>query len=161
MKKRSPAPNPSKRMNRNPESVSRTLDRIAELVPKLVREAFEAHAYGFNRKDRRSIHADNQNQERVHTSGLADPTGTVALEQERARRKTQEAFGDIEKAEDLLQRAYSTLGKVFKTPEFEPLRESLRAGDRVPHNVKRDLEERERYLSKALAEVRGLIRRAG
>lgn len=141
--------------------VSKGLDRIAELVPKLIREASEAYAYGFDRKDRRSHHADDQNQEKVSTSGTSDPTGDVALGQSHTRRKVQEAFADIEKAENALDRAYSSLGRVFRSNEFVPLRESLRAGDRTPHNVRRDLEERERYLSKALSDVRQLIRKAG
>lgn len=154
-------------MSRKPDhhrtfgDVSKGLDRIAELVPMLIRESVEAYAYGFDRKDRRSHHADDQNQEKVQTFNHVDPTGDVALDQSRTRKKVQDAFKDIDKAEDLLFGAYSTLGKVFKSGEYVPLREALRAGDRTPPNVRRDLQERERYLSKALSDVRQLIRKAG
>lgn len=146
---------------RSSGEITRTLDRIAELVPKLIREGIEAYAYGFDRKDKRSIHADDQNQEKVQTFDTPDPTGAVALEQQHARRKVREAFNDIDKAEKLLMGAFGALGRVFKSPDYEPLRESLRAGDSTPRNVRRELEERERYLSKALSDVRQLLRKAG
>lgn len=145
----------SKKGSRNPADVSMTLDRVAELVPKLVRESFEAHAYGFERKDRRHF---EENQEAKSPDRIADPTGEVAVEQEYTRRTVQEAFREIDEAEQLLQNAYSRLGRVFVTPDYEPLREGLKAGDRAPQNVKRDLQERERYLSSALSDTRRMLK---
>ena len=144
-----------KRANRNPTDISKTLDRIAELVPKLVRESFEAHAYGFTRKDRRHF---QENTEAKSPDRIADPTGEVAVEQEYTRRAVQDAFREIDEAEQLLQNAFSRLGRVFVTPDYVPLREGLKAGDRAPQNVKRDLEERERYLAAALSDTRRSLR---
>lgn len=136
--------------NRSPGDVSKALDRIAELVPKLVREAFEAHAYGFERKDRR--HFENNNEAKP-PDRVSDPTGEVAVEQEYTRRTVQEAFREVDEAEQLLLNAYSRLGRVFTTADYVPLREGVKAGDRAPQSVRRDLRERESYLAAALADT--------
>lgn len=153
----------------SPERIWDLTDAISEAVEDVRVQYRDAFEYAHGPKDRPT---DEQDQ-RISTSTVSDPTGESATSQLGARRKLRNASNDLERIRDRVLSVTASIAGIFDPPddeEWQPL-----AAYRTPDQTrtaakergeamkqKRDLLEQEKRLEGKLEAVRRqIVQRVG
>lgn len=154
--------------------VLNTIDAVSDLAG-LVENAFEVgHAYAYGSKDR----GTDEQTERVKGGGSSDWTGSIVVDQHRARRILRRAAGQIVAWEQKGRRVLEVLAEMADEPqEWEPLEGSVAFGpasqdtttpeyeygklQRDKRRVQSELERIERRKAKLEGELMSAKKRVG